>query len=226
MTVTVSLLKLSVIEVAADPVVMAMPLSDASPVVTESVPVSAAALMLPDQVGDRRGGRAAIVRIVIGVSADASTVTTSPVPLALIEVAAEPVVMPMVLSAALPVVTVSAPLRAPALIPRPGPVTVSAAEPAMSAVSVLSQRGRIDRDDVAPAIAVIEVAAEPVVTAIPLSVASPVVTESAPVREPAVTSPTRPVTVPRRRAPEASAPRSGPNARAVHRQRHRPCHSR
>ena len=102
LTVTVSLLKLSVIEVAADPVVMAMLLSDASPVVTESVPVSAAALMLPTRLVTVSAAEPESVRVVFSASAVASTVTTSLVPLALIEVAPDPVVMAIVLSAHCP----------------------------------------------------------------------------------------------------------------------------
>ena len=72
----------------------------------------------------------ASVSAVFCASAVALTVTTSLAPLAVIEVAAEPVVIDMPLSAAFPVVTVSAPVSEPAAISPTSPVTTSAADPA------------------------------------------------------------------------------------------------
>ena len=127
-------------------------------------------------------------------NAVAFTVTISLAPLAVIEVAAEPVVMLMPLSAASPVVTVSAPVREPAAISPTSPVTVSAAEPiSVSAVFCASAVAFTVTVSVLK-LSVIEVAAEPVVIDMVLSVASPVVTVSAPVREPAVMFPISPVT--------------------------------
>ena len=81
----------------------------------------------------------------------------------MIEVAAEPVVIDMPLSAASPVVTVSAPVSEPAAISPTSPVTVSAAEPAsVSAVFSASEVALTVTTSLAP-LAVIEVAAEPVV---------------------------------------------------------------
>ena len=94
-------------------------------------------------------------------------------PLAVIEVAAEPVVMLMPLSAALPVVTVSAPVSEPAAMSPTSPVTVSAAEPAsVSAAFCASAVAVTVTISLAP-LATIEVAAEPVVIEMVLSVASP-----------------------------------------------------
>src|SRR5262249_24643880 len=55
---------------------------------------------------------------------------TSLAPLAVIEVAPDPVVIEMPLSAALPVVTLKVPVKDPAVILPTTPVTVSAEEPA------------------------------------------------------------------------------------------------
>ena len=81
------------IEVAAEPVVIAIVLSVASPVVTVSAPVSELAVILPTRPvtvsaaePDQRQRR-------VLASAVALTVTTSLAPLAVIEVAAEPVVI-------------------------------------------------------------------------------------------------------------------------------------
>ena len=131
---------------------------------------------------------------VFAVSAVALTVTVSPAPLAVIEVAAEPVVIDMPLSAALPVVTVRAPVSEPAVISPTSPVTTSAADP-VSVSAVFCARAVALTVTVSPApLAVIEVAAEPVVIDMPLSAALPVVAVSVPVSEPAAISPTRPVT--------------------------------
>ena len=86
-------------------------------------------------------------------------------PLAVIEVAAEPVVIAIVLSVASPVVTVSAPVSEPAVMFPISPVTVSAAEPiSVSAVLLASAVASTVTMSLAP-LAVIEVAAEPVVIA-------------------------------------------------------------
>ena len=106
------------------------------------------------------------VSVVLLASVVASTVTVSLAPLAVIEVAAEPVVIAMPLSAASPVVTVSAPVSEPAAIFPTRPVTVSAAEPdSVSVVSSASAVALTVTTSLAP-LAVIEVAAEPVVIAI------------------------------------------------------------
>ncbi len=89
----------------------------------------------------------------------------------------------MPLSVALPVVTVSVPVSEPAAISPTRPVTTSAAEPdSVSAVFCASAVAVTVTVSVLK-LSVIEVAAEPVVIAIVLSVASPVVTVSAPVSE-------------------------------------------
>ena len=94
-------------------------------------------------------------------------------PFAVIEVAAEPVVIAMPLSTALPVVTVSAPVSELAVILPTRPVTVSAAEPASVSVVFSASARRIDRHHIAAPLAVIEVAPEPVVIEIPLSTDCP-----------------------------------------------------
>ena len=129
-TVTVSLAPFAVIEVAAEPVVIEMPSSAASPVVTVSAPVKEPAAISPTRPVTVSAAEPASVSAVFSASAVALTVTVSLAPLAVIEVAAEPVVMLMPLSAALPVVTVSAPVREPAAIFPTSPVTTSAADPA------------------------------------------------------------------------------------------------
>ena len=97
-------------------------------------------------------------------------------------------------------VTLSAPLSEPAARLPTSPVTVSAAEPArVSAILLASLVASTVTASFAP-FAVIAVAAEPVVIAMALSEASPVVTVSAPVKEPALRLPTRPVTTSRGRA--------------------------
>ena len=83
---------LAVIEVAAEPVVIAMPLSTVLPVVTVSAPVSPLAAMSPPARSLlRRRARQRQCRIL--ASAAAATVIVSLAPLAVIEVAAEPVVI-------------------------------------------------------------------------------------------------------------------------------------
>ena len=93
------------------------------------------------------------------------------------------------------VVTFSAPLTPVAARSPRNPVTVSAAEPASVNVKLSASAVAFTVTISLAPLAVIEVAAEPVVIEMPLSVASPVVTVSAPVREPAAIFPTRPVTV-------------------------------
>ncbi len=132
---------------------------------------------------------------VFAVSADALIVNVSPAPLAVIEVAAEPVVIAMALSTASPVVTVSAPVKEPAAIFPIRPVTVSAAEPDQRQRGVLGECSSIDRHHIACPARRDRGRPDPVVIEIPLSAALPVVTVSAPIKEPAAISPTRPVTV-------------------------------
>ena len=108
-----------------------MPLSAASPVVTVSAPVREPAAISPTSPVTVSAAEPLSVNAVFCANAVAFTVTISLAPLAVIEVAAEPVVMLMPLSAALPVVTVSAPVREPATIFPTNPVTVSAAAPLM-----------------------------------------------------------------------------------------------
>ena len=82
----------------------------------------------------------------------------------MIEVAAEPVVIAMVLSVASPVVTVSAPVNELAVMLPISPLTTSAADPTSVSVVLSGQRGGVDRHRIGVApLAVIEVAAEPVV---------------------------------------------------------------
>ena len=169
-TVTVSVLKLSVIEVAAEPVVIAIVLSVASPVVTFSAPVSELAVILPispltdfcrraHQRQRRIVGKRCCIdrhRIACAVSGDrggggAGCDCRSS------------------LSVASPVVTVSAPVNEPAAISPTSPVTVSAADPvSVSAVFCASTAALTVTMSLAP-LALIEVAAEPVVIVMPLS---------------------------------------------------------
>ena len=92
-TVTTSLAPLAVIEVAAEPVVIDMPLSTASPVVTFSVPVSDPAAISPTSPVTTSAADPARVSAVFCASAVAFTVTVSLRRCAVIEVAAEPVVI-------------------------------------------------------------------------------------------------------------------------------------
>ena len=91
--------------------------------------MSELAVMLPTRPVTASAADPTSVSAVFSASAVALTVTTSLAPLAVIEVAPEPVVIAMPLSAALPVVTVNAPVKAPAAIFPTRPVTVSTAEP-------------------------------------------------------------------------------------------------
>ena len=133
--VTVSFAPLAVIEVAPDPVVMAKLLSVASPVVRLSAPVRAPTLRLPTRPVTTSAAEPDRVSVAFSARAAALTVTTSLLPLAVIEVAPEPVVMAKLLSEASPVVTLSAPVRAPTLRLPTSPVTTSAAEPASVSVA-------------------------------------------------------------------------------------------
>ena len=162
-TVTTSLAPLAVIEVAAEPVVIAIVLSVASPVVTFSVPVSELAVILPISPLTTSAEEPTSVSTVLLARAAVSTVTVSPAPLAVIEVAAEPVVIAIVLSVASPVVTVSAPVNEPAETSPTSPVTTSAADPVrVSAVFCASKAALTVTISLAP-LALIEVAAEPMV---------------------------------------------------------------
>ena len=89
----------------------------------------------------------------------------------------------MPLSAALPVVTFRVPVSDPAAISPTSPVTTSAAEPARVSAVFCPSAVAVTVTVSVLKLSVIEVAAEPVVMAIVLSVASPVVTFSAPVSE-------------------------------------------
>ena len=80
------------IEVAAEPVVIVMVLSVASPVVTVSAPVSELAVMLPISPLTTSAAEPTSVSAVLLASVVASTVTVSLAPFAVTEVAAEPVV--------------------------------------------------------------------------------------------------------------------------------------
>ncbi len=82
------------------------------------------------------------------------------------------------------VVTFRAPLTPLAARSPRNPVTVSAAEPASVKVALSASAVAVTVTTSLAPLAVIEVAAEPVVIEMVLSVASPVVTVSAPVREP------------------------------------------
>ena len=144
-----SLAPLAVIEVAAEPVVIVMPLSAASPVVTVSVPVSAEASRSPTRPSTTNAAEPDSVSRVFCASTDACTVTVSVAKLSVIEVAADPVVMVMPLSAALPVVAVSVPVSRGASRSPTRPVTTNAAEPDSVSTMFLRQRRRVNRDDVA-----------------------------------------------------------------------------
>src|SRR5262245_58596270 len=194
-TVTVSPAPLALIEVAAEPVAIDMPLSAASPVVTLSVPVSDPAAISPTSPVTTSAAEPVSVSAVFCASVVALTVTVSPAPLALIEVAAEPVAIDMPLSAALPVVTLSVPVSDPAAISPTNPVTTSAAEPASVSAVFCASAVAVTVTVSVLKLSVFAVADEPVVMAIVLSVASPVVTVSAPVSELAVIFPISPLTI-------------------------------
>ena len=132
------------IEVAADPVVIDMPLSAALPVVTESVPVSEPAVILPTRPVTISAAEPVRVSAVFCASAVALTVTVSVLKLSLIEVAAEPVVIAIVLSVASPVVTLSAPVSALAVIFPIRPVTTSAARSCQRQHRIVGQGRRVD----------------------------------------------------------------------------------
>src|SRR5262249_61970515 len=82
---------LALIEVAAEPVVIDMPLSAALPVVTFRVPVSDPAVISPTNPVTTSAADPVRVSAVFCAREAAFTVTTSPAPLALIYVAADPV---------------------------------------------------------------------------------------------------------------------------------------
>src|SRR6266404_5720657 len=169
-TVTVSVLKLSVIEVAAEPVMIDMVLSVASPVVTVSAPVKEPAVIFPISPVTTSAADPASVRAILLANAVAFTVTVSVLKLLVIEVVAEPVVMDMVLSVASPVVTVSSPVREPAVIFPISPVTTSAADPASVSAILLASAVAFTVTVSVLKLSVIEVAAEPVVIDMVLSV--------------------------------------------------------
>ena len=83
----------------------------------------------------------------------------------MIEVAAEPVVIEMPLSAALPVVTVSAPVSEPALMSPTSPVTTSAADPTSVSAVFCASAVAVTVTVSVLKLSVMEVAAEPVVIA-------------------------------------------------------------
>ena len=101
-TVTTSLVPLALIEVAAEPVVIVIPLSVASPVVTLSAPLSEPAARSPTRPVTVSAAEPASVSVVFCASAVALTVTTSLLKLSVIAVAAAPVVIAIVLSEASP----------------------------------------------------------------------------------------------------------------------------
>ena len=93
--------------------------------------------------------------------------------------------MVKVLSAAFAVVTVSVPVREPAAISPTNPVTTSFAEPISVNVVFCASAVALTVTVSVLKLLVIEVAADPVVIDVLSSGASPVVTVSAPVRDPA-----------------------------------------
>ncbi len=98
-------------------------------VVTFKAPLTPVAVRSPCSPVTVSAADPASVNATLSASAVAVTVTVSVLKLSVIEVAAEPVVIDMVLSVASPVVTVSAPVREPAVMLPISPVTTSAAEP-------------------------------------------------------------------------------------------------
>ena len=193
-TVTVSPDPLAVIEVASEPVVIVTALSAASPVVTVSVPVTALASTSPTSPVTTKSAEPDSVSSVFCASAAAFTVTVSFEKLSVIEVAADPVVMVMLLSLALPTVAVSVPVTAEAFRSPLRPVTTNAAEPDSVSTILLAKVVALTVMMSLPPFAVIDVAAEPVVMVMPLSAALPVVTVSVPLSADAFRSPTRPST--------------------------------
>ena len=91
-------------------------------------------------------------------SAVALIVTVSLAPFAVTEVAAEPVMIEMPSSAASPVVTVSAPVKEPAVISPTRPVTASAAEPTNVRATFSPSVVALTEITSLPPLAVIEVA--------------------------------------------------------------------
>ena len=113
-TVIVSLTAVPSIVVLALPVMMLMPSSPASAVVTLRVPVRVVPVRLPIRLVTTCLAAPNRLSRVFWPSLVASVVTVSPLPLAVIVVAPVPVVTPMALSVASPVVTVRVPLVLPA----------------------------------------------------------------------------------------------------------------
>ena len=156
------------------------------PPVTVRLPVYVPAARLPDDAPALRATVAALLPVRVNVCPVVSAVAVivfDPLPVAIDSP-----------EATATVVTFKAPLTPVAVRSPCNPVTVSAADPA-------SVNPTLSPSDVALTVtvsvlklSVIEVAAEPVVMDIVLSVASPVVTVSAPVRDPAVMFPINPVT--------------------------------
>ena len=153
-----------------------------SPVVTVSVPLSPEALRSPIRPVTTKRRRCRSASAVCRWPASlAFTVTVSPEPLAVIEVVLEPVVIVMALSAASPVVTVSAPVSARHRGRRPGQSTTKSAEPDSVSSVFCASAAAFTVTVSFEKLSVIEVAAEPVVMVMALSAALPVVTVSVPV---------------------------------------------
>ena len=123
------MLKLSVIEVAAEPVVMSDAIVSRIPGRHRQRAGRELAAISPTSPVTVSAAEPISVSAVFCASAVAFTVTLSVLKLSVIEVAAEPVVIDIVLSVASPVVTVSAPVREPAAMLPISPVTTSAADP-------------------------------------------------------------------------------------------------
>jgi hypothetical protein len=176
-TVTVSVAKLSVIEVAAEPVVIEIVLSVASPVVTVNVPVSEPAAMLPISPLTTSVADPASVSTLLFANAPAFTVMASPAPFAVIVVVLVPVVIATPSSVASPVVTVNAAVSDPAVMSPISPVTTSAADPASVSTLLLANAAAFTVSVSLAEEPVIEVVFVPIVIAMPLStVLFPVVT--------------------------------------------------
>ena len=193
--VTVSFAPLAVIEVAPDPVVMAKLLSVASPVVRLSAPVRAPTLRLPTRPVTTSAAEPDRVSVAFSARAAALTVTTSLLPLALIEVAPEPVVMAIVVVGSIPRGHVERPGQGAGIEIADQPGDGLSRRACQRQHRVLRQCGALT-----VTVSLLKLSAdrggpEPVVMAIVLSVASPVVTESAPVSEAALILPTSPLTV-------------------------------
>ena len=121
-------------------------------VVTFSAPLTALAVRSPCSPVTVNPAEPDKVKAALSASAVAVTVTVSVAQLAVIEVAAEPVVIAIVLSVASPVVTVSAPVSEPAVMLPIRPVTTSAAEPTSVSAILLAKRRRVHRYRIAGAV--------------------------------------------------------------------------